>query len=352
MPISIRQTRAKLFTSDALTAQYLKGVPRIEVFLYAAEARGKVHDLPGQADYNQAKMKGVRFAMLFMFWADMFIPADASKDVFGVDDWSVQDVQKFFKSNGVKVEASDLQSVGLDGHALLTYDTDSFSELLQKLNLTNAQQKKILEKVSHKRSTIQKAPVDIFEWRLAHHRLVDYWILPLLSCPRAALIWARFVDSNHLIEKVNDEIDEIPLPEFWLKWTVAPSYPLYQIARKFNSKTYVDELLEYNFQLQSISEAAFFLLTLVALSQANLTPLLTEAYSFARLAIIAPLAYYVVYWLVPSFLNHFFFYLIIYVALPLKCIVGFGLALLGILGLLAAAIAVTRAALSGRPKAE
>ena len=279
-------------------------------------------------------------------WAALFVSAaNASEDARGVDDWSVNEVQAFFKSNGVKVEVSDLESFGLDGHALLTSDEKSLQDLFEKLKLTTVQQTNIISKIAQKRTSIQKAPVDVFEWRVAHHRLVDYWIIPLLSCPRAALIWVRFIDSNHLIEKVNDEIDEIPLLEFWLKWVVSPSYPLYQIASKFSSKTYVDELLEYNFLISAVAEFVILLVMLAGLARGNFSPLLGEAYSFAQLAIGAPLSYYVIYWFIPNFLNHIFFYLCIYVVLPAKCIAIAYLAFLGLVfGGFGAAL--------GRPKTE
>lgn len=142
-----------------------------------------------------------------------------------------------------------------------------------------------------------------------------------------------FCDSNHLIEKVNDEIDEIPLFEFWLKWTVCPSYPIYQIARKFDSHTYADDLLEFNFLFQSVAETVAFILLLIKLAHGNVSAFVLETLSFMRLAVLAPLSYYVIYWFVPNFINSIFFYLTVYVLLPVKC-----LAALAALALAAASV--------------
>jgi hypothetical protein len=124
------------------------------------------------------------------------------------------------------------QSLDLDGHALLTYGEESLPPVFENLKSTPDQTTKILHKIAEKRASILKAPADVFLWQIAHLRLVDYWFTPLLYSPRAALIWVRFVDDNNLIEKVNDEIDEIRLFEFWLKWIECPSYPIFQIAPK------------------------------------------------------------------------------------------------------------------------
>ena len=279
----------------------------------------------------------MRQNVLAFICASCCLQAQASSDVHGVDDWIASDVQEFFKANGIQVRVEDLELFGIDGHAMLTYGDGSLALVFEKMKLTPSQIIKILQKVAEKRSSIIKAPADVFEFRTAHLRLVDYWIIPLLYSPRAALLWVRFLDKNSLIEKVNNEIDEIPLFQFWLKWTVCPSYPIYQIARKFDSRTCTDEFLEYNFLIKSFYEIIAFILLSIRLAKRDRTQLrffTNEIRSLTRVALIASTSYYILYWFTPNVINHIYFYLTIYVLLPFKCISLACLAVPGIVMLL------------------
>ena len=240
----------------------------------------------------------------------------ASSDSHGVDDWDEGHVKEFIGSYGIDVKSEDLKAQGIDGHALMTDE-----KAIDNLGLSSEQKAKLFQAIEAKLAAIQKAPVDIFEWRIAHHRLVDFWIMPLLLYPRAGLLWARFLDSNHLIEKVNDEIDEIPLTEFWIKWLVAPAYPLYQISQKFSSHTLADDILRFYFIVLTFVDGvqSFWAIWLLVFGNTKLVEAhcMRQASWFVADFVFGYFCYYILYWFVPNFISSLFFYFAIYIGLPL-----------------------------------
>ena len=77
-------------------------------------------------------------------------------------------MQDFFEKHGADVKSEKIEEMGLGGHALMTHGPD----LLQNLDLTPAQQDNILKGVEDLRKKIQKDPVDVFEWLVAHLLLI------------------------------------------------------------------------------------------------------------------------------------------------------------------------------------
>jgi len=251
----------------------------------------------------------------------------ASSDAHGVDDWDEGHVKEFIESHGIDVKSEDLKAQGIDGHALMTDD-----KAIDNLGLSTEQKLKLTQAIVAKLAEIQKAPVDIFEWRIAHHRLVDFWITPLLICPRVALLWARFMDSNHLIEKANDEIDEIPLTEFWIKWLVAPTYPLYQISQKFNSHTLADDILGFYFMILTFVDVVQFFLAILLLAVGDTRFIVGQASQFVSVFAWVHVSYYLVYWFVPNFISSLWFYFTIYIVLPSFCLVFLCITILFVVG--------------------
>ena len=158
----------------------------------------------------------------------LFISVTSSSTFFGVDDWTNKEVGEFLSSSNVIFSSAALIDLNLHGNGLLLLT----SEQMSTLKISPQDYSRVLALIEKKRLSIDKNPLDFWEWRTANLRLCDMWLAPLSSSPRALLIWARFFDNNHQIELHNDEIDEISLTSFWATWLIAPSYPLYKISKK------------------------------------------------------------------------------------------------------------------------
>ena len=202
-----------------------------------------------------------------------------------------------------------------------------------KLGLQKDSIAKYLKASKDKLIDVSANPVDIFEWRVAHRRLCDYWILPLIISPHFALPWARFFSEQHspVIDKVNDEIDGTSLPVFWLQWFVCPSYPLWQMAKKFQStSSYVDNVLQTFLALTCLEEFLFFVVILF-LGMQNITNIPNNNNNLAQIvgfklhwtlgeALFVYFQFYVLYFvnsLLADFVHDFIFYLQLYVVFPL-----------------------------------
>jgi hypothetical protein len=199
--------------------------------------------------------------------------ANSSPDAYGVDDWDTKRVHKFMKNAGVPLQLDVLEYFKFDGHMLMSIDTHM--KMLNELpvercarlrgckivnGLTDKEKAKLLAAVKSKQESIAKAPADVFEWRVANRRMADYFILPLLLSSHATLLWVRFSSFLHNnLEQVTDEIDDIPSLEFWFKFLVAPSWPLYQVASKLQTSCFVDTVIMYSFGLQAAAEATGFM---------------------------------------------------------------------------------------------
>lgn len=243
----------------------------------------------------------------------------ASKDNHGLDDWTPADVQKWFKSHGLTVKIEDLENMGL-GPA----DALQLSELqLLKLGIAVNQQKNYYRESKKKLDSICDRPKDVFEFRACNQRLVDAWILPLLSSPEIGLLWARFFNDHKVIEKHDNEIDETPLWQFWTVLFAAPSLPFYQIAKKMDSHhTWVDETIEYTLLVMTIAQVLGILAVLKNGLPGLTAYVATKVAALLGMTIWINLAYYLFWWIMPNFLLNFFFYLGVYVTLPLVTSLG------------------------------
>jgi len=254
----------------------------------------------------------------------------ASKDNFGLDDWTPTDVQKWFSSHGLNVKIEDLEKIGITGHDALSLDEDK----LLKLGVHIAQHKKYFEKSDKDRKSKCSKPADVFEFRACNLRFVDFWLIQALQVPDFGLLWARFYDDHSVVEKHNDEIDETPLWQFFATWIVSPSYPLYQIAKKLDSTTYVDEVIEWTLLLVVVTQIVQFIKMFFG-REAFVAFWTMKVSNTVGGLVFAAVGYYGLYWVIPRFLNEIWFYLFIYGVLPSYAIAGFSLIVavpLGIMG--------------------
>ena len=118
---------------------------------------------------------------------------------FGVDEWTASHFSKYLKDDAnLEVSADLIEAFGLSG-ALLEVALEDGALDWSKLGLNAVQvvvARKSLQKLMRR---MNAKPVDFWEWRAANRRLFDMWISPLLSSPRALLIWMRYYDSNEAI---------------------------------------------------------------------------------------------------------------------------------------------------------
>ncbi len=120
-------------------------------------------------------------------------PVHGNESHFGVDDWTADDIAKHLKQDvKIDVPASAIAEVGLDGSTLYAvFDLDLAGLRLNPTGSTSV--KESLQQLLHRMNT---NPADFWEWRAANRRLFDNWILPLSICPRALLIWMRFLTAT------------------------------------------------------------------------------------------------------------------------------------------------------------
>lgn len=215
------------------------------------------------------------------------------------------------KSNGI--------DTGIEGLTL----TD---ETLEVLKIKSADFKKYKSAASKAMDSSKHAPVDVFEWRLHHRRLCDYWILPIIAHSTVGLIWARMTEHSDIVEKHDDEIDNLSLLEFLVTLIVWPSRPFYLIAMKFKSETFVDDVISWFLLGKMASELVCFMSDCSTTIQGKgFMPLTYEGWvlSLRSLCFIV-FNYYVTYWIISNFLNDTWFYFNVYCVLPLM-LVGYSL---------------------------
>ena len=190
------------------------------------------------------------------------------------------------------------------------------SQLL-KLGVPAAEHKKYRAKAFADLKRIGETPKDVFEWRAANMRLCDMWIVPALFGADWGLIWARFYDVNNVIEKHNDEIDETSPLQFWLTWLIAPTYPFWTIANKMNSAhTFVDDVIQFSLAVHMVAEPIGLLTCLFVLKDPKGYILNRVKTGSVRMG-WAVLSYYVLWWIISNFLLTMWFYLNVYVFLPI-----------------------------------
>ena len=204
--------------------------------------------------------------------------------------------------------------------------------LFSSFHLTNIHmsQGKYAVKAAEEIKKLKANVVDPFQWRALNRRTCDFWLIPVITNPRAGLLWARFYDTDEHLDDVNAEIDEISLAEFIFNWVVAPSYPFYQIAEKWNSHTYIDEAISWYLLATTISQICLFCSLVRALifgSQMKKV-VATGMIAFEIVNIIltflfAVFWYYIGYWFIPFWFDDIWFNLQIYAILPIVSFFGF-----------------------------
>lgn len=132
-------------------------------------------------------------------------------------------------------------------------------DIINESSLFDKKETKVVRTLTAIKNELTKVPVDFYEWRVMNIRLMNFWILPLSMSPRSLLIWARFVDADPSIELINDEIDEIPIYIFWVYWLISPSALLCKILHKFNTHTFLDEMLDWVFHIRALYEIVQFI---------------------------------------------------------------------------------------------
>ena len=188
--------------------------------------------------------------------------ASCSKDHHGIDDWNVEHIQDFLQLHSkCKISLDSLISHDLvDGHAFVALSNDEnkteaiLKDIINESSLLDNKKARITRTHAAIKKELNKIPVDFYEWRVMNMRLMNFWILPLSLSPRSLLIWARFFDTDPNIELINDEIDEIPIHVFWAYWLVSPSALISKIVHKFNTHTFLDEMLEGDSQIRALYE--------------------------------------------------------------------------------------------------
>ena len=167
--------------------------------------------------------------VLFLIAVAFAAIAQAAPDAYGVDNWDSTQVQKFLKKAGVRVKLPQLAELKVDGSILMSIE--SHMDVLDQLKLSEKQKQLVVLAVKKKQDLIDRNPKDLFEWRSANRRLVDYYILPLVTLsPQATLFWMGFFDSTSNIDEVTDKIDNMGFISYWFFFWISPSYPLYQTA--------------------------------------------------------------------------------------------------------------------------
>jgi hypothetical protein len=107
---------------------------------------------------------------------------------------------------------------------------------------------------------------DMYFIRYVHEneRLVQGLILPMLFDQRVTLLVARFhaiISSTPIdpfLDKFIDTIDETPWDQFLLEFLLAPSYPLFQTFKQYESQSSLDETLQFAFAVLSLIEVLRF----------------------------------------------------------------------------------------------
>ena len=269
--------------------------------------------------------------------------AEASPDPYGVDNWDASHVQKFLKKAGVRVKLPQLEDLKVDGSTLMSIE--SHMDVLDQLKLSEKQKKLVLLAVKHKQDLIAKAPEDVFEWRSANRRLVDYYILPLVALsPQATLFWMGFFDSTSNIDEVTDKIENMNFITYWFFFWISPSYPLYQTASSLKTSCMTDIIITYSLLAGAIAEFAVWASILRIAAKDPKAPIVKflafgyVAFLMATFffALFGGLFYYyiwynlsyIIFFLLPRFINHFLmdlsFNIFIYLVFPCKVNYTFG----------------------------
>jgi hypothetical protein len=102
-----------------------------------------------------------------------------------------------------------------------------------------------------------------------------------------------------------------------LTWLIAPTYPFWTIANKMNSAhTFVDDVIQFSLAVHMVAEPIGLLTCLFVLKDPKGYILNRVKTGSVRMG-WAVLSYYVLWWIIPNFLLTMWFYLNVYVFLPI-----------------------------------
>ena len=239
----------------------------------------------------------------------------ANKDHRGVDDWTASDVERWFARNvGVRgVTAKVLADLGVDGTNALALEPHH----LVQLGVVDPQkQQKYVTEAAKEVARVRSRPADVFEFRAVNRRLVDYWLLPMLANTDVGLLWSRFFDTDAVIERFDNEIDEVPLWQFWATWLVAPALPFWSISRQLhNEHSWVDEVIEYALHAQLLLQVASFVVA--AVNPKTRVAYVANRVLYMAASLLSAFFLYAIGWVVvPLSLSTLVFYAGVYVVLP------------------------------------
>jgi len=259
----------------------------------------------------------------------------ASIDNHGIDDWNTADVNNFFKTEGIPVPVDFLDSLKSKGIDTGIEGLTMTDENLKDLGIVEKSITKYKKAASSKIESVKRNPVDLFEWRVVHRRLCDFWILPMIANPTIGLLWARFTEHSEVVEKQDDEIDNLTTQQFWLTWIICPSLPFWLISKKFTSFTFVDEIISWALCIYTTLQCLYFLVVILCILTNNLNFALDLVKNRLILTVYMGLAtfisYYGLYWFIPGFIEDTFFYFFVYIVLPAIVIIFFLLTVGGLI---------------------
>jgi len=187
-------------------------------------------------------MRGIHFFSLCI----LTVAVCGLEPVTGVHRWQPQEVAEFLTHNSnTAVAAEKVQNVLGESTLFKTAGLAGLGDenLLERLGITAPlEREQVRSAIQKLQERIAQRPANFFEWRVAHLRLCDTWIVPMLrGAPRFLAIWARYFTENPAseaaktsFEKADDVWDSTSPTEFWLSMVFAPYYPHAQIARKFH----------------------------------------------------------------------------------------------------------------------
>jgi len=237
----------------------------------------------------------------------------ATPENFGIDDWTCSDVSQFLKLSGVDISEELLLQHKVDGVKLMQMDTAT----LTSLGLSAAEFVSVTKSINEKVTAVSQNPVDLWEYRALNLRMHDYWLLPMTSSSRLVLLYSRYFDSGHIIDKIDHEIDELSTFKFWSLWIFSPSYPLYQVAQKFNDKhSWLDDMVEYILLMQSIFEPVGMLGLLLTGSDGVLKIFSNGIGQMIGTLIYMYFGYYCVWWFIPRVVLNILFAMQVYIIWP------------------------------------
>jgi len=133
----------------------------------------------------------------------------------------------------------------------------------------------------------------------------------------------RFYDTNEAIEHINDEIDEIPLFEFWAKWLFCPHFPLHSLTSKFvDPNTSIDNILYLTTALGCVLDVLIMLGVFFGVQK--ISTFAQGAFASALgIFVCAAINHYVLWYVTPDWFLDFGLYLYVYILLPLLIVGNF-----------------------------